>query len=231
VRCQQWQGVSRASDGRIQKIPHKPKKGCNINPSSFRPRVCTSDRLQAWRTPHTLSFQSSVHKEIPAETMSILFQSIATITRRTHAVIMGPAYRASRSSATLTVPEASRMPASPNLLAAFAASGMSKVVCWLVDGRAKVPARFQWCGPARRRFGDASQSEKRSVTDGTRVRETAEASASDHRAHACSSPGTGPLPMPSTRRCLHAWRPRSAVEIALGSCWSLARMLSALPST
>jgi hypothetical protein len=58
--CRQHQG------GRILKQPRKPRRGCNISPSIYRPRVCASEHLQAWH-PHTLSFLSSVRSEISSE--------------------------------------------------------------------------------------------------------------------------------------------------------------------
>jgi hypothetical protein len=94
--------------------------------------VCASERLQAWYTPHTISFLSSVRDEIPAETMSILFQSILlSLDENTRSDYGAGLLHFTQFCNTIAISK--HMPTSSILLSVFAASGMSKVSQSCVD--------------------------------------------------------------------------------------------------
>jgi hypothetical protein len=92
---------------------------------------CVPASVQAWFTPHSISFLSSVRDEIPAETMSTLFQSI--LDENTRSNYGASLLRFTQFCDAIAIPESRRMPASSILLSAFAASGMGKVSRSCVD--------------------------------------------------------------------------------------------------
>jgi len=123
-----WRGVSRASGGRIEKRPRKPKRGCEYVPSTLRPFVCASDRIMAWHTPFSSSFHSSLRAELSVPAISCLFEVLLlSLDENTRSVYGAGLLRFHQFCDTMTVPEHKRMPASEILLAAFAATAAAKV--------------------------------------------------------------------------------------------------------
>ena len=110
------------------KAPRAPKKGNEIIPSSLRPHVPAKDRLLAWRTPHSLSFDSELAARFPTEFCEnyfrVLSAAIDTPTKETYGTGV---LRFTQFCDCHKVPEKERMPASAVLLSAFLSHYAGKV--------------------------------------------------------------------------------------------------------
>jgi hypothetical protein len=127
-------GVLKASGGRVDKKPRKPRKGRVIRESSFRPLVCASERLLSWHTPHTASHLASLQRQFPTGVISSLFQTILlSLDENTRSNYGSGLLRFNQFCDEMRVSESDRMPASAMLLSAFAASGAAKVSRSCVD--------------------------------------------------------------------------------------------------
>jgi hypothetical protein len=127
-------GVLKASGGRVEKKPRKPRKANEVIVSPFRPLVCASERLQLWHTPHTVEFLDTVRQEIPLRALLVLFQTILlSLDENTRSNYGSGLLRFNQFCDDLQIPESNRMPASAVLLSAFAASGAAKVSRSCVD--------------------------------------------------------------------------------------------------
>jgi hypothetical protein len=114
--------ASLPSDGRIC-IPRKPKKDSHIVPSSLRPHVLASDRLLMWTTPHSQNFQQSLEAEIPAVLLLKLFQTmLCSLDENTRNNYGAGLLQFTQFCDAHHIPETQRMPASENLLTAFASA-------------------------------------------------------------------------------------------------------------
>ncbi|KAG1812021.1 DNA breaking-rejoining enzyme [Suillus variegatus] len=87
--------------------PRKPKKGCEIAQSSFRPHILARDRLHHWTAPISDTFHSKLVKDFALDDIIQLFNVLLVSSHR--------------------------MPASDNLLALFVAFWAGKTAATMVE--------------------------------------------------------------------------------------------------
>lgn len=102
------------------KTARAPKAGNEVDPSPLRPHVPARDRLHAWRTPHSLSFDSELASQFPLDFCEnyfrVLNEAVETPTKETYGAGI---LRFTQFCDKNKIPEKDRMPASPVLLSAF----------------------------------------------------------------------------------------------------------------
>ena len=112
---------SRTLNGQIRKA-RKPKEGCRITPSVFRPPVLASDRLGLWKTPHAQTYADSIEIYLPKSVRTLLFNiSLSSLEEKTRSNYGAGLLRFTQFCDAFSIPEELRMPAPEWLLAAFAA--------------------------------------------------------------------------------------------------------------
>ncbi|EPQ53624.1 hypothetical protein GLOTRDRAFT_15128, partial [Gloeophyllum trabeum ATCC 11539] len=98
----------------------KPRDGCEILPSPFRPHVAAVDRLRAWTSPYALDTDSLLRQELSPSTANtvqdLVFAALEPSTLSTYAAGL---LRFHQFCDAEGIPEGHRMPASPFLLAGF----------------------------------------------------------------------------------------------------------------
>ena len=106
----------------------------SIKPSSFRPSVPAVDRLQGWRTPYSIDFDFRLKQKFSAETVDKFFAVLgASLDDNTKTNYASGLLRFTQFCDLEGVPEHERMPASPELLASFAAHYAGKVSGTFLD--------------------------------------------------------------------------------------------------
>lgn len=116
------------------RIPRKPKKGCEIVASSWRPHVLASDRLHQWFTPQTKAFHDSIAGALPETTLRKLFEvMVYSLDQSTRDGYGAGLLRFTQFCDKAGVSEEDRMPASSVLLSGFAADAAGKVASTTVD--------------------------------------------------------------------------------------------------
>lgn len=114
--------------------PRKPKPGCNISPSVFRPHVLARDRIRLWSAPHSSNFHLALLNELSSDAAShlldVLLVSVEPKTRENYGSGL---LRFHQFCDSLSVTEEQRMPASEILLAAFIAHWVGKVASTTAD--------------------------------------------------------------------------------------------------
>jgi hypothetical protein len=125
---------SRTLDGRIRKA-RKPKEGCHIIPSVFRPHVFASDRLGLWKTPHGQLYTDSIEQYLPKSVCTLLFNvSLSSLEEKTRSNYGAGLLRFTQFCDAFNIPEELRMPAPEWLLAAFTAVAAGSISRSCIDG-------------------------------------------------------------------------------------------------
>ena len=102
------------------KAPRAPRKGSEIEPSPLRPHVAARDRLQAWKTPYSMTFDADLSARFPADFCEKYFQVLSAATDgSTKDSYAAGLLRFTQFCDEHKVPEKDRMPASATLLSAF----------------------------------------------------------------------------------------------------------------
>lgn len=126
-------GVSHSSAHKIPK-PRKPKPGCNISPSAFRPHVLSRDRIRLWSAPHSNSFHLALLDELsPDPALHLLDVLLASVEPKTRENYGSGLLRFHQFCDSLSITEEKRMPASEILLATFIAHWAGKVAATTAD--------------------------------------------------------------------------------------------------
>jgi hypothetical protein len=113
----------------------KPKEGCRITPSVFRPHVLASDRLGLWKTPHGQLYATSIEQYLPKSVCTLLFNiSLSSFEEKTHSNYRAGLLWFTQFCNAFNIPKALRMPAPKWLLAAFTAVAAGSVSRSCVDG-------------------------------------------------------------------------------------------------
>jgi len=121
------------------RVPRKPQKKNQIVPSSFRPHVLASERLQQWTSPHSLDFHQSIQDALPQSSLSCLFEVMTfSLDQGTRNGYGAGLLRFTQFCDKNNVSERNRMPASELLLSAFIADaagsvGTSTINNWLAS--------------------------------------------------------------------------------------------------
>lgn len=114
--------------------PRKPKLGCSVSSSSFRPHVLARDRIRFWSAPHSDSFHQSLLDELsPASASRLLDVLLASVESKTRENYGSGLLRFHQFCDSLSITEDKRMPASETLLAAFIAHWAGKVAVTTAD--------------------------------------------------------------------------------------------------
>lgn len=109
----------------VKPEPTPPQQPIKPNPntkpdSSLRPKVPASDRIHSWEMPFSIQFKKELQDSLPADLISTLqssiFRALAPNTRNSYGAGI---LRFIEFCDKYNIPEASRMPASNILLAAF----------------------------------------------------------------------------------------------------------------
>ncbi|TFK77876.1 DNA breaking-rejoining enzyme [Polyporus arcularius HHB13444] len=118
----------------VPRKPRKPKPENAIAPSSFRPHVRADERILFWSAPFIDSSRQSASKVLPEEITRLLFNviihSIEPGTRKNYGAGL---LRYHQFCNRFRIPEASRMPASELVLAAFVSAWVGQVGSSTVD--------------------------------------------------------------------------------------------------
>lgn len=129
-------GVLPTSSSSIQKTPkpRKPRKGCELVSSSFRPHVLARDRLRHWMAPTSETFHSTLIKDFSianiVQLFNVLLVSIEPKTWENYGAGLLHFHQFCNSR---NVPESHRMLASDNLLALFISSWAGKVMASTIE--------------------------------------------------------------------------------------------------
>ncbi|KAF8418381.1 DNA breaking-rejoining enzyme [Boletus edulis BED1] len=100
-----------------------PRSSSQILPSPLRPHVAAADRLLMWTTPAGHSWQRDLEDKLPNPTIFKLFQvMIYSLDKDTRSNYGSGLLRFTQFCDNINIPENDRMPASQELIAAFAAS-------------------------------------------------------------------------------------------------------------
>lgn len=126
-------GASHSSVHKISK-PRKPKTGCTVSPSIFRPHVLARDRIRLWFAPHSDSFHQSLLDELSSDSASQLLDVLlASVEAKTRENYGSGLLRFHQFCDSLSISEEKRLPASEILLAAFVAHWAGRVAVTTVD--------------------------------------------------------------------------------------------------
>ncbi|KAF9022555.1 hypothetical protein BDZ89DRAFT_956497, partial [Hymenopellis radicata] len=101
------------------KKPRKPKKGCEIAPSPFRPHVLAPDRLFCWTSPFSIAFDETLFNVIPRTAPTVLKLARNALEESTRGNYGAGLLRFHQYCDDSEIPESMRMPASMLLLAGF----------------------------------------------------------------------------------------------------------------
>jgi len=114
--------------------PRKPKPGCSVSSSPFRPHVLARDRIRFWSAPHSDSFHQSLLDELSPDSASKLLDVLlASVESKTRENYGSGLLRFHQFCDSLSISEDKRMPASESLLAAFIAHWAGKVAVTTAD--------------------------------------------------------------------------------------------------
>ena len=115
------------SSAQIQKL-RKPKADCDYAPSPFRPPVLARHRIRCWTSPHSASHQNSILSTVPlSEAQNLLEVMLHSLDIKTQECYTASLLCFTQYCDRLSIPEASRVPATEPLLAAFIASWVGKI--------------------------------------------------------------------------------------------------------
>ncbi|RDB26204.1 hypothetical protein Hypma_006840 [Hypsizygus marmoreus] len=117
------------------KKARRPRPSSALTPSSFRPHVLSRDRLQKWTTPHTSLYHASLTSKFSSPHISALFLTmLSSLTVKTRENYGSGLLRFHQFCDASAIPEASRLPASEDLLGVFCASWAGRIARMTVDG-------------------------------------------------------------------------------------------------
>jgi hypothetical protein len=126
-------GVSHSSVHKSSR-PRKPKPGCSILPSVFRPHVLARDHIRFWITPRSDSFHQSLLNELSSDSANQLLDVLlVSVEPKTHENYGSGLLRFHQFCDSLSIAEDKCLPASEILLAAFIAHWAGKVVITTAD--------------------------------------------------------------------------------------------------